>query len=166
MTFAQIPSGAAIFLDANVLVYHFANEPEYGPACTQLLKRIEQREIRGLTSTHTLADMAHRLMTLEAVSLFGWPPVRIAAQLRRHRQEIAKLTAHLQAMRRIPLLAVEVLPVSWASVESATRLSGQYELLMGDALIVAVMLEHALAHLASNDADFDRVPILTRYAPV
>jgi hypothetical protein len=27
MTFAQIPAAAAVFLDANTLVYHFTNHP-------------------------------------------------------------------------------------------------------------------------------------------
>jgi len=39
-------------------------------------------------------------------------------------------------------------------------------LLSNDALIVAVMQANGLANLASNDADSDRVPGLTRYAPV
>lgn len=34
-----------------------------------------------------------------------------------------------------------------------------------DAKIVAVMQHHGLTDLASNDADFDRVPWITRYAP-
>jgi predicted nucleic acid-binding protein len=37
--------------------------------------------------------------------------------------------------------------------------------LSGDALIVAFMRHHGLTHLASHDADFDRVPGLTRYSP-
>jgi predicted nucleic acid-binding protein len=37
---------------------------------------------------------------------------------------------------------------------------------MDDALVVAVMQAHGLAHLASHDADFDRVPWLTRYEPI
>jgi predicted nucleic acid-binding protein len=38
--------------------------------------------------------------------------------------------------------------------------------LTGDALAVAVTPANGLTKLASNDADFDRVPGLTRYAPV
>ena len=34
-----------------------------------------------------------------------------------------------------------------------------------DALAVAVMRGHGLTLLASHDADFDRVPGITRYAP-
>jgi predicted nucleic acid-binding protein len=51
-------------------------------------------------------------------------------------------------------------------VSRAVDLSKQLGLLTGDALIVAVMQAHGLSALASHDADFDRVPGLTRYAPV
>jgi hypothetical protein len=37
---------------------------------------------------------------------------------------------------------------------------------MHDALVVAVMPAHDLTNLAGGDADFDRVPGLTRYGPV
>jgi predicted nucleic acid-binding protein len=45
-------------------------------------------------------------------------------------------------------------------------ISKQRELLVGDALIVAAMQANGLTNLASNDADFDRVPGLTHYAPL
>ena len=41
MTFTQLQDGASIFLDADPFVYHFAADPGYGAACTQLFKRIE-----------------------------------------------------------------------------------------------------------------------------
>jgi len=44
--------------------------------------------------------------------------------------------------------------------------SQQTGLLINDALIVPVMRAHRLSKLVSHDADFDRVPGLTRYAPV
>ena len=39
MTFAEIPAGEAIFLDANTLVYHFASHPSFGSICTQQHRR-------------------------------------------------------------------------------------------------------------------------------
>ena len=30
MTFASIPAGAAVFVDANTFIYHFTNDPKYG----------------------------------------------------------------------------------------------------------------------------------------
>ncbi len=166
MTFASVPSGAAIFLDANTLIYHFANDPTYGPACTQLIKRIELRDLSGFTSAHVLADVAHRLMTLEAIALRDWPAAGIAARLRKHHVEIPQLSVYRQAIARIPLLGIQVLAITGSLVEQATQLSQQYELLTGDGLILAVMQANALTNLASNDADFDRVPGVTRYAPV
>jgi predicted nucleic acid-binding protein len=166
MTFANIPGGVTVFLDANTLVYHFSQDPAYGAACTQLLRRIELQQLLGFTSSHALADLSHRLMTLEAIQLWGWPVAGIAARLRKHRDEIPKLSAYQQAIARLPLLRVQVLPVTQALVEQATVLSQRHQLLTGDALIVAVMQAHGLTNLASLDDDFDRVPGLTRYAPV
>jgi predicted nucleic acid-binding protein len=49
---------------------------------------------------------------------------------------------------------------------AAVALSQQLGLLTNDALIVALMQANGLTKIASHDADFDRVPGLTRYAPV
>jgi predicted nucleic acid-binding protein len=64
---------------------------------------------------------------------------------------------------------IHVLPVTSQDVLMAGDLSIQHGLLSGDAgdaLLIAIMRSHGLTHLASNDADFDRVPGITRYAPV
>jgi len=166
VTFASIPAGASIFVDANSLLYHFAKDPKYGAACTQLVKRVELHQVQGFASTHVRADVAHRLMTLEAISLKGWPPGGIAARLRKHHVEIPGLSVYRQAIARIPLLGVQVLAITFPMIEAATLLSHQHELLTGDALVVAAMRAQGLNNLASNDGDFDRVPGLTRYAPV
>ena len=66
MIFADIPAGDRIFLDANPLIYYFAADPVFGPACSQLVTCIENQEIMALTSTHVLSEAAHHLMTLES----------------------------------------------------------------------------------------------------
>lgn len=60
---------------------------------------------------------------------------------------------------------LQVLPTSLGLLVTAADLSRKYGLLSGDALVVAVMHANGLSHLASNDADFDRVAGITRYAP-
>lgn len=42
----------------------------------------------------------------------------------------------------------------------------QQGLLFNDALVVALMQDCGLSHLASQDADVDRVPGIVRYAPL
>jgi predicted nucleic acid-binding protein len=165
MTFAQIPAGSIVFVDANTLICHFANDPKIGTACTQLLDEIGQGRLQGVTSAHVLADVAHRLMTLEAIKLFNWPVAGIASRLRKHHREIPKLSIYRQAIAGMPQSGIQVLPITQALVEAAMALCQQHELLTGDALVVAVMQAHGITILASEDGDFDRVPWLRRYEP-
>ncbi len=164
-TFPEIPSGAALFLDANTFVYHFTAQPLYGSACTALLERIERSDVIGLTSAHILAEVSHRLMTIEACIMFGWPARNIATRLAKHPEQIAKLTLFERALSAIDKLALRVIPVTEGHLARAAGLSRQYGLLTNDALLVGAMLESNVKSVATNDADFDRVPSITRFAP-
>jgi predicted nucleic acid-binding protein len=165
MTFADIPAGVAVFLDANVFVYHFTVHPQFGAAATTLLERIENRDIHGVTSASVLADVFHRLMTLEAHDLLGWPMKGIAHRLKRHPKEVQNLARYRQALDGISQLGMQIVPVTGPFVSLAADVSRQYGLLCNDALIITVMRDQGLQHLASHDADFDRVPSIVRYAP-
>ena len=101
MTFADLQRGEAIFVDANTLIYHFTNHPKFGAACTGLVERIELEEIQGFTSSHCLADIAHRVMTIEAMGRLGWPVSRLAAQLKKHHEEIPKLSLYQEATTKV-----------------------------------------------------------------
>jgi len=56
--------------------------------------------------------------------------------------------------------------VTGAQASIAADLSSQHGLLSSDALVAAVMQGHGLTCVASHDADFDRVPSITRYTPI
>jgi predicted nucleic acid-binding protein len=163
--FAAVPAGDRIFLDANPLIYYFAADPIFGPACSQLVTRIENQEIVALTSTHVLSEAAHHLMTLEAAALFGWQS-KVVQRLKQQPANIQKLKSFRQAIDKTLQLPIQVVSISPKLIPVAAGLSQQHGLLHNDALIVAVMQSHGLTHLASNDADFDRVPGITRYGPV
>jgi len=166
MTFAHLPHGSDVFLDANIFVYHFGPHAVFAPACTDLLERIGRQELQGFTCARVLSDVAHRLMTLEASAALNRPFPGIGSYLKKHPDAIRQLARFRQAILDIPGFGVRLLPTPPAAVEAATAVSLQYGLLSGDALMVAVMQHHGLTHLASHDADFDRVPGITRYAPV
>jgi hypothetical protein len=166
MILKEIAQGESVFVDANTLVYHFSAEAQFGPACTDFVSRFERREIVAFCSTHVISDVAHRLMTIEAILAFGWPIAGNAQRLRRNHSEITRLARFRQVVEQLPQSNLQMLPVVWAQVAAATAISQRYELLSGDALIVAIMEHQGLTHLASNDDDFDRVPWLKRYSPV
>jgi predicted nucleic acid-binding protein len=165
MTFDDLPAGEAVFLDANVFVYAYSAHPQFGVPGRELLDRIDRGELSGFTSSHVLTEAAHRLMTLEACNTFGWPYAGIARCLRQHVVEVQQLTQYQQAIDEVLASSIRVLGIVPALVSAGIAVSRRTGLLSNDALLVAVMQEHGLTHLASHDADFDRVPGLTRYAP-
>jgi predicted nucleic acid-binding protein len=166
MIYADLPAGATVFVDAGVFIHHFEPNPLYGPAATQFLERIENQEINGLTATHLVSEVAHRLMTIEAMQAFGWKSAGIALRLRNHPAQVQTLKRFRQAIQEIPLFGIRILPIDAAWLDLAAEISQQTGLLHNDALIIAVMRAHGLTNLASADPDFDRVPGITRYAPV
>jgi predicted nucleic acid-binding protein len=91
MTFADVPGGTSVFVDANTFVYACGPDPQFGPPSLQLLERIERKDLQGFTSTHVLSDVAHRLMSLEACAVLGWPYAGIAQRLKRHHTQPMKL---------------------------------------------------------------------------
>jgi predicted nucleic acid-binding protein len=166
MTFDALLPGQAIFVDGNILIYYFTAHYRYGASCKKLLDRIENKEIGGFTSAAVLTEIVHRLMTIEACQRFGWPVRGIARRLRKHPAGVQQLTRSRQAVDEITLIGLDVLPVAKSQVSLAPDISRQTGLLCGDALIVAVMQNHGLTLIASEDSDFDRVPGLTRCAQV
>jgi predicted nucleic acid-binding protein len=166
MIFTDLPVGAAVFLDANTFVYHFSQDPRYGAACTELLERIARQDLVGHTSIHVLGETAHRLMALEAIHRFAWSNTGIANRLRRNPDEVKQLSRFRLAIDEIPLFGMQVHSISFAHLSTALVLAQTHGLLINDALIVALMQANSWVNLASEDNDFDRVPGISRHAPV
>jgi predicted nucleic acid-binding protein len=153
-------------LDANILIYYFSPDPVFGPECRILMERLTRyQDFFAFTSTHVLSEVSHQLMVLEAVQLFGWPLAGITRRLQKNPSEIHKLTRFRQAIDEVPQLGIEVLAVERHVMPLAASLSQLHGLLTNDAITAAVMQDQGIVHLASHDADFDRVPGITRYAP-
>ncbi|MGO9468577.1 MAG: type II toxin-antitoxin system VapC family toxin [Isosphaeraceae bacterium] len=117
MIFADLAAGDQVFLDANTLVYHFGSHPVFGPACNQLIQRIENQELQGFTSTHALSAVAHHLMTLEASALFGWATAPRARFPIRHSESGQVAAAPARALAS----GVEGLPSRAAAIDKYLR---------------------------------------------
>jgi predicted nucleic acid-binding protein len=165
MIYSDLPAGATVFVDAGVFIHHFEPNVQFGPAATEFLERIENQEINGISSTHIISEVAHRLMTIEAMQTLGWKSGGIALRLRNHPDQVQTLKRFRQAIQEIPLFGIRILTIDPAWLDPAAEISQQTGLLHNDALIIAVMRAHGLTNLASADPDFDRVPGITRYAP-
>jgi predicted nucleic acid-binding protein len=165
MILTDLLDGESVFLDANILVYHFAPHPLLGPACNDLIRRVENQALLGYTSTAVLSDVAHHLMTFEASALFGWTS-KVVDHLQQDPSAVMQLSKFHQSIAEMPRLAIRILIIPDTLVETAALLSRQTGLLSNDALILAIMRHHGLTKIASHDSDFDGVPGMTRFAPV
>lgn len=165
MTFADIAAGTTVFIDANTFIYAFSQHSALGPACRDLLDRVDQQDVNATSSSHVLSETAHRLMTLEACALFGWQYARVGRRLKRSPSQLQQLDSFRQSIDEIVDSEINVVDVTSDLVVNATEISQQHGLLSGDALIIAVMQYHGITQIASADADFDRVTGITRFAP-
>jgi predicted nucleic acid-binding protein len=166
MIFADLQAGEAVFVDANTLIYHFGPHATFGAACQQLVQRIERQDLVGFTSTHILGEVAHQLMIVEALALPGWSPGKIKKRLQQQPGALQHLTRFRAAVEAVLQSRLTVLTIAPSLLGTAVTISQQYGFLTNDALSVAVMQANGLTKIASHDTDFDRVPGLSRYAPV
>jgi predicted nucleic acid-binding protein len=165
MNLASLASGTSVFVDANVLVYHLGAHAVWGSACTAFVQRIEQGDLQGFTATHVMSEVAHKAMLLDASRTFGWPLRGALKRLQNNPRLIGQLTSFRPALQQIRQTGIQVLRVDPDMIDVAATVSQHSGLFSNDALVVAVMREHGLNVIASHDADFDRVPGLSRYGP-
>lgn len=160
----DVPDGSISFVDTNILVYHFVENPDFSNDCRNYLRRVVGGQITAVSSETAVADAIHKVMSEEARLLHHLDSGAIRF-LQRHPQEIQKLTAFVQAAEQLERIPIQLLPVDFALLRQATEIAHTHGLLTTDATIVALMQRHGITHLATNDDDFDRVPGITVWKP-
>jgi predicted nucleic acid-binding protein len=90
----------------------------------------------------------------------------VKKRLRQQPGALQTLRRFRTAVETVLQSRIKVLTIDPPLRGAAVTISQQYGLLTNDALNVAIMQANGLTRIASHDTDFDRVPGLTRYAPV
>jgi predicted nucleic acid-binding protein len=160
-----VQDGSALFLDANIFVYHFSGPTPYTASCTQLLQRIENGAIFGFTSTLVVAETLHRLMIIEAVTTLQVEPKAAIRYLKANPKHVARLTQHLLVPDSIQAIGIEILSLEVDDIRASAGIKKEYGLLTNDAINLALMRRHSLTSIASNDSDFERVTDLLVWKP-
>ena len=162
MTLDRVPRASRIFLDSTIFIYHATGASS---ECRGLLERCEAGEVRGVTSVVVLAEVAHRLMTIEAVAAGVITGKDVVKRLRRRPDAVRRLHVYQEHVERIPLMGITVLPLEAGALLRSADIRRQYGLLVNDSLVVAAARESGIDHLASADPDFSRVKELTIFRP-
>ena len=115
MKLEDLPSGERIFVDANILIYHFAG---ISVECRAFLQRCESRQVEAFTGIHILLEVTHRLMVLEALHkglITGGQPAR---KLKEQPEVIKSLREYNQSVRQIPRMRIRVRTITASDCQS------------------------------------------------
>jgi predicted nucleic acid-binding protein len=159
------PAGESCFVDANILAYASVELVPLTERCRGFLQRVAGGEVIAFTSPGAVADALFRTMIIEATRRFVPPGAKALAFLQKHPDVISQLSHYPAAAEGLARLPLRLLTVDWEAIRASAAISIQHRLLTNDALIVALMQRHGLAHLVTNDDDFDSVPGITVWKP-
>ena len=161
----DVPDGQRCFLDANILYYCFVETPPQSEMCRDLLQRVQDGKVTALTDVRALNDCIHKTMLAEVSERFGRSRERLVGWLKQHPDALAELQKTSEVCDRLMRLQLTVIPNESTMLPSVVAIAQNYQLLLGDANIVAQMRQYGITHLITNDADFDRVPGITVWKP-
>jgi predicted nucleic acid-binding protein len=162
MKLEDLPDGARIFVDANILIYHFSG---ISVECRAFLQRCESKQVDAFTGVHILLEVTHRLMVLEALHkglITGGQPAR---KLKEQPAIIKSLHEYNRSVQQIPRMGIHVRPLTSALVAASEAIRVQEGLMTNDSVTVALMRKMGLTDVATFDADLDHVSHLRVYQP-
>jgi len=162
MKLEDVPAGTTIFVDANILIYHFSG---LSLECQAFLQRCESRQVDAYTGVHIVLEVMHRLMMLEALQkgfITGGQPAR---RLKEHPEIVKGLQVYNQSVQQIPRLNIRVRAITSAVVRASEAIRVQAGLMSNDSVTVALMRQLGLTVIATADADFNNVSGLRVYQP-
>lgn len=159
----ELPEGNVLFIDSNILIYHFSGVSD---ECSGLLERCERGELKGVTSTHILAEVLHRLMMIEAVEKKVASPGEIAKGLKTNPDGVRKLRDYYKYTMQIPLMGIEVLPLNIEVIRDSQEYRRSYGFLTNDSLSLALMEQHGIGAIATGGMDFHRIEKIEVWSPM
>lgn len=162
LTLEKIPSGETIFIDSSIFIYHFTGA---SLQCRQFLERCERNDAKGITSVLALAEVAHRLMMMEAMQAGVVAGNNLPRKLRGMPEAVKKLHLYQEQIEKIPLMGIHLIPVDATCLFQSIELRRKYGLLVNDSLIAASAILQSAAGIASADSDFARVAELSVFHP-
>jgi predicted nucleic acid-binding protein len=169
-----VPAGAAIFVDANIFIYHFLGVSR---ECEAFLERCAAGEVKAVTGTHIVAEVLHRLMIAEA-------RVKSAGKTKGHAvrakeggkggwvrylesrpDEVRRLTDHHAAAAVIEQIVGTILPLTMDVLRASQWARNRDGLMINDSLTAAMIRTESLVHIATNDGAFLRIDGVSVYRP-
>jgi predicted nucleic acid-binding protein len=100
----DIPDGGVCYIDATIFYYHLVSTAALSDDCSDLLMRMSQGRVHGVTSSVAVAEATHKVMLAEVVHRHGVPLAGLIARLKRHPELLDSLTHHQELLEKLAAL--------------------------------------------------------------
>ncbi len=160
------PPHTPLFIDANIFFYFLLYDDRYGESCQELLSRVETGELIGFVDPIVMSETLYLYLYVKThvIATHDLTPNRFLDFTKRHPHVIAGVDI-TNVMRLFSIETLRVItPPHHVTLELWPR-TQRYGLLPNDAYHVVTMRFMNLSWIASNDADFSRIPDLTLWKP-
>ncbi len=137
----KLPRGVSVFVDANILVYHFAQMPPLAEACKAFFERVSRLEIRAFISAHVAADVIHHIMLAEAIATLGLESREAVSYLKSHPDAVKQLQWYRTIPSDITQARVHILDVTYRELHASKKYRADYGLLTGESIISTVPVQ-------------------------
>ena len=153
-----------IYVEANILLFTALADAEYGPSALEFLERSSEDGIELLTSTLTIDEVSFVALKAKLEEKYGVTKNQVL-YLKRNQEVVKALASDVNQIVENVLGLATLTEVSAPDVQQMRLYMEEFGLLPRDAIHLAVVHRLGLTCMASSDSYFDRVPLLTRYAP-
>lgn len=163
---SSIPDGTKIIIDSNIILYTALDHPVFQKSCTDFLIRIERKKIHGFIPSVVIQEIAHHFIISELMEKgYGKNVSDCIAGYKRNPLIMNYLSKTWTEIRRIFNINCSILYDTPEIVKNSFLISHDFQLLTKDAYIASFAQSEKIAHIASNDKDFSRVPWLSVWKP-
>jgi predicted nucleic acid-binding protein len=159
-----------IFIDTSIFVYHQVAHPLLGPDCLDFLDKVEHGNVQAVTTDVVVNEVAYVLQMQRVADLVGTtrrPTVhaRLAADTSLAEESWLAVEGFLDLLDALQHSGLTVIEAGLSDYRQACIAGRHYRLVISDATHAAVCEQLGIEHVASRDADLDRVLFLTRWQP-
>lgn len=159
-----------IFIDSNIFVYHQVAHPVFGPDSRDFLAKVEHSDIQAVTTNVVVNEVTYIVQLQRAANLLGTHNrgslhAQMATDVSLATECWLAVEQFLSFLDALQHGGLTILNVETSDYRGSSLLGSNHRLFVSDATHVLICQNLDLVHIASKDADFDRVTFLARWEP-
>ncbi len=159
------PVSETSFLDANTFYYDVVAQGDISTYCSQVIEEVLSGQRKAITTSIAMCEAVHKVMFSEIVTAYQRPRAGLLSWVKSHPESIRGVSGYLAAAEKFGALPLTIVPVDARLMLEGARVAAATGLLINDAIILAVMREHGIRHLVTNDDDFNGVAGIEVWKP-